>query len=309
MLDPDKAARALIDGVGLVVADIGGAGGVQHRWRPFDGAVKILLFEPDARERPAAASGAGVRVIPEALAAAGCTITLHLCRKPMLSSVYEPNRTYLDRFPDAARFDVVGRSEVRATTLDAWCGSERLAPDFLKIDTEGSELEILKGATETLDSLLGLEVEIAFQPLRTGQPLCEDIVAHLRGKGFELHDLLRIYRWNRDGHALFGQIALADALFITSPETVLLRLASESAEQRAALASKYLFLCAVYRLADVFGAALPMLRPYLGPERIAAADCVLRRLRRRQRLLEGLLHGCWRLTARFGQMPMPFWNR
>lgn len=39
---------------------------------------------------------------------------------------------------------------VRQITLDKFCASRQLRPELLKIDTEGAELNILKGAAEVL---------------------------------------------------------------------------------------------------------------------------------------------------------------
>jgi FkbM family methyltransferase len=43
-----------------------------------------------------------------------------------------------------------GELEVRAVTLDAYCGRSRLTPDAIKIDVEGGELEVLDGASALL---------------------------------------------------------------------------------------------------------------------------------------------------------------
>jgi FkbM family methyltransferase len=40
--------------------------------------------------------------------------------------------------------------EVKSTTLDAFCAARRLWPDFIKIDVEGAELHVLRGASRLL---------------------------------------------------------------------------------------------------------------------------------------------------------------
>lgn len=42
------------------------------------------------------------------------------------------------------------KEEVRTETLDAYCARHGIAPDFLKVDVEGNELRVFKGAAHTL---------------------------------------------------------------------------------------------------------------------------------------------------------------
>lgn len=48
------------------------------------------------------------------------------------------------------RFVPAGEEKVFMTTIDSFCDRRGLKPSFLKIDAEGSELDILKGAQRTI---------------------------------------------------------------------------------------------------------------------------------------------------------------
>ena len=45
--------------------------------------------------------------------------------------------------------------DVQVTTIDEFCARERLTPDFIKVDVEGAELDVLRGARETIRNTRG----------------------------------------------------------------------------------------------------------------------------------------------------------
>ena len=122
-----------------------------------------------------------------ALSSAPGTLPLYCTRFPGLTSVFQPNRAFLDQFPNAQFWDVIDRRQVEADTLDRVIAENDLpAIDVLKIDTQGSELSILQGATQALESILCLEVEVEYLPMYEGQPLHMDVDRFVRPFGFLL---------------------------------------------------------------------------------------------------------------------------
>ena len=95
--------------------------------------------------------------------------------------------------------------------------------DFLKIDTEGYEFEILQGAKEYLNKkyVLGLEVECEFFQLRLNQALFWDIKNYLEKNGYVFYDFLKIVRWEKDQYSEMGQPQITDALFLKNPEKLI----------------------------------------------------------------------------------------
>lgn len=51
--------------------------------------------------------------------------------------------------------------QVDTSTVDAICSSECITPQFIKVDVEGGELAVLKGAKDTLRSTYALMVEVS----------------------------------------------------------------------------------------------------------------------------------------------------
>ena len=95
------------------------------------------------------------------------------------------------------------------------------ANDFIKIDVQGGELSVLKGAARTLSSTLGVEAEVEFIPMYDEQPLFGEICEFLTKYDFEFIDFTTIGRWERQSFNGSGQAVYGDALFLKSPETVI----------------------------------------------------------------------------------------
>jgi len=222
----------LLAGSAIHMVDVGASGGVLPRWHPYRGDIAFVGLEPDSRSSaallasPEAAEFREYRIIPHGAWNREGSIGISFTRKPMCSSHFQPNIDFLSRFPEAERFDVVGSGEVECKTIDELLGQlAGAAADFIKLDLEGGELAVLQGATKTLETCLGLHIEVCFQRLRKEQPLFGDVSEFLLQKGIEFVDFVTIIRWERTGYRGIGQAVFADALYLRSPEN-LVQLAS-----------------------------------------------------------------------------------
>src|SRR5688572_10177302 len=165
------------------ILDIGARDGLHPRWKRLEDRLIVTACDADVT----APVGPNVTRIPGALWSGEADITLHLTRSPGCSSVYPPNRELLDRIFKTDRFDVLFKKTVPAKPLDFY----ELKPDFIKLDTQGSELDILRGGEKTLACAVGVEIEVEFLPMYRGQPLFAEVDTFLRDSGFELHDINR----------------------------------------------------------------------------------------------------------------------
>jgi FkbM family methyltransferase len=65
-------------------------------------------------------------------------------------------------------------------------GEDLAAPVLLKVDVQGYELHVLRGAIASLRHVDFVYVELSFLPLYTSQPLAHDVIAFLSQQGFAL---------------------------------------------------------------------------------------------------------------------------
>ena len=93
--------------------------------------------------------------------------------------------------------------------------------DFIKLDIQGGELNVLKGAKNKLNECFGIEVEVEFISIYLNQPLFSDIDRIFKTKNFVFIDFINMTRWRDNLYSGLGQCTFADALFLKSPETIL----------------------------------------------------------------------------------------
>jgi len=68
------------------------------------------------------------------------------------------------------------------------------SPDFLKLDVQGYELEVLKGAEAVLGSAKAVLMEVALIEINKGAPLLAQVVGFMKDRGFEVCDILEVHR-------------------------------------------------------------------------------------------------------------------
>ena len=178
----------------IVLVDVGARGGLNMKWKPLEDVTRVIGFEPDAEEcrRLNAQAHVNESFLPVALSNTRGNITLNITRNTDCCSTLKPEYTLINRFSDAGDFQLSGSSEIPCDTLDNIVTDRNIGNiDFLKIDTQGSERQVLQGAEKTLSQcgVFGIEIEAEFSPLYEGQSLFSDVDVLLREKGYTLFDI------------------------------------------------------------------------------------------------------------------------
>lgn len=242
--------RKLMGSENIRLLDIGAAGGIekfQDEWQPFINKIEFILCEPHEASFNKLKNSTH-KIINKALSSERKSENLFFeTQKEECSSMKELNIEYLKKFPKPERFNVIKKSNVETTTIDHEFKLINF-PHFIKIDTEGSELDILKGGEKTLENVLGLVVETCFSEFHKNQVKFEEIKNYLEKKKIEFIDFLRLVKWERHNHRHHGQIQIADALFLRTPEEILARYRSKKIDIR--VLKNYLMILVIYNRAD-----------------------------------------------------------
>lgn len=275
--EPPATFPALLADVDFVALDVGAASGLPHHWRPYENAFSFILVEPDGAAsqklrdeyvgRQAAAGR--YRVVEAALSGTGGPRTFYRLNQPTGSSLLrpallEPDDRALLEFPrelDNSDYVLpVVESEIETITLDQLAARTGTgAFHMVKLDTQGTELEIVQGLGERLGETVLVQMETGDHGFYHAKPRLAETFAYMNAQGFSLVDLQLArnelpLRGVADGYrtdlfpssagqdpAFMARLWEVDAVFIRDPLAVLRQ--GDAAMLRRVIAA----LC-VYRL-------------------------------------------------------------
>jgi hypothetical protein len=216
----------------LFVVDVGASGGIDGYWHEFGDQFGAVGFDPIVTEVDRLNAGAGTGVRYEA-----AWVT---CRHPGNANGM-PSTQFFQRTSAVRAAEVAGLDYAREhynagapvelsterIVLDEYFDSDdRRRIDFLKVDTDGGDFDVLRGAETILrdGGVLGLAVEAQFHgPVASDANLFSNVDLYLRGLGFALFDL-EVNRYSRSAlpaefvldipaQTVTGQISWGEAIY------------------------------------------------------------------------------------------------
>ncbi len=231
--------------------DVGARGDIEEPWSLLDKeCLRVIGFEPDPDE----ARRLGEQHPERSYYGTGLwgektEGTFYLCEIPEVSSMYPPNQAYNQRYRERHHVKRVPVREI-PVNCDAMDNvlREEDTPDFIKIDTQGSEYEIIKGARRILtDNIPMVLTETWCSEIYKGAPLTHDVLRLMFELGYQPADLNVAAAWqaeNRDKKEIESKAGLVgiDFLFIKRPEFF------KDAERAQLL--KFVCLCELYGFRD-----------------------------------------------------------
>lgn len=138
--------------------------------------------------------------------------TFNLYVRKSESSLLEPNENYQVNF--SARLRVESKVKVNSVILGEILREIQVAPDLIKLDTQGTEYEVITSSQSIFSDTLMVEVEAEFLEMYKNQKLFADVSSALYDTGHQLLYLNRVFGNMNNGIVRTrGQLVFADMLF------------------------------------------------------------------------------------------------
>ncbi len=157
---------------------------------------KIVSYEPirQCHEELTAKAASDPRwsIAPRcALGDSDGTVELQVSQGSSLSSVAPPTKAMTQAMPKvrAASCETVPIHRLDALMKDELEGA---AGVFLKVDAQGHDMAVLRGADGIMGRLTGIKIEMSLLPLYEGETLYLDILKFLHDRGFCPHMLVDV---------------------------------------------------------------------------------------------------------------------
>jgi len=183
--DHSKFVSKLMKEKKLVALDVGAQGGFFNESifsKKYNFFFDLIAVEPIPEEAKKL-EDKNYKVISKGLWSENCMKKLYILgKRPGSSSMYKPNPKALSLYgfkeKDFSIFNVTSEIDIECTTIRESLNKFKLSNlDFLKIDTQGSEFEILKGMGDYFPLIMKIETQII--PMYENVPNWSELVNYL----------------------------------------------------------------------------------------------------------------------------------
>lgn len=184
--------------------DVGARGDISSPWSELEEKSIIVGFEPDSKESQRLNSKFKNRKYFDiALWSEQTNKDVYINEWESTSSMYKPNSRFIEDFEEQ---HWKGRkpkftANVQCDTLDSILQENNIVPDFIKIDTQGAELEILKGAESLLINYSPMVTcELWCAEVYKNAPLMHEVIEYMTSLGYQIFDMeiSAAWRYNKE---------------------------------------------------------------------------------------------------------------
>ena len=226
----------------ITFIDIGAADTINKRWKKISKNLNFIGFEPNYEEyiKIKNKEYGKFNLFNFALGEYNGKKTLNILESEYASSFLTPNYNVLREFSNLKRFKIKKKVNLKVKTIDSL---NLKSADFVKIDTQGYNLKILKGAKKTLKKIIGIEIETEFLSIYKKQDLFEDIKIYLEKNNFNFINFYNLRRWSSKDDFLYGRTIFCNSLFLKKLNYKELR--------NKKIVIKYILICILYNNLDI----------------------------------------------------------
>ena len=183
--DYSKVIKKILGEKKLVALDVGAQGGsfnesiFSKKYNLFFDLIAVEPIPEEAKKLEVK----NYKVISKGLWSENCRKKLYILgNRPGSSSMYKPNlevlKLYNFKEKNFSLFDITSEIDIECTTIKESLNKFKVDNlDFLKVDTQGSEFEILKGMGEYFPLMMKIEAQII--PMYKNVPNWSELVNYL----------------------------------------------------------------------------------------------------------------------------------
>ena len=170
--------------------DVGAREDISNLWKKIEKCINVFGFETDPDELKRIKNKFPSRTYYEfGLWSEEANLKLYITQDASSSSIYEPNlsenQNYKSKYHDCRNLNKV--VNVKCKKMDNLL---TISPDFIKIDTQGSEYEIIKGARKLLTHNCPLvSLETWTRDVYKKSPRMDPIISLMYEYGYEILDM------------------------------------------------------------------------------------------------------------------------
>jgi len=199
-----KFAQALIKNgylsdKNINLIDVGARGGIPPYFSPIETIIKSVGFEADKSEcKRLNAVFKNREFINGFVWKKKSNKKFYKTKFSASCGLYPPDEQFWKRTDGMKNLEVIGEIDVETDSLSNLIANSKIRDfDFMKLDLEGAELDVMVGSPATIDKVIAVETEVRFFHCNKGCSVFSEMDEFLRKKEFFLFDL-EIHKYQRN---------------------------------------------------------------------------------------------------------------
>lgn len=217
----------------ITVLDIGSLDGFSEIWNKLEDKVELIGVDPFELENIRKGVFGRKEIMLKNIVSDRDkeNVDFFISKNKHASSLFKENTKLITRFHAGRYGEIIGSEKVSVKEISKLLNNYNITKfDFLKIDVEGSELDIMKNLKTILEKdCLGVLTECFFQQYHFDRPLFSEVEIYLRSLGYKVFDI-SLEKWGRLNNPIpypvnhhgqinggNGQVMFANVLFLKDP--------------------------------------------------------------------------------------------